>query len=205
MLHAETWVSHPAIFSVYRHRPLPLPLPRPLPSNHPPSLPDLLGGRWHGTMRTTVLPGDQRDQENIFGLSDEDLGRRRVTHIDIAEEMFPSKTANEWSQDLGKFRTKVEPRGPLLPGWPASGALSTTYTLVTASLVGPDIWPSYVYRIGERMTAKVMWRHYRKMFVTMDSWIAVTLAEVRRQEAECAALLPEHLAGPAKEDATSIS
>ena len=186
VMHEETWNSHPFFLTTF-------------------TLPEFFGPKFCITVKTKIIAAESKGglevEENTFCLSPEDLERRKMTTLNIADNLFEPKDPGGESPD--SFQSKKRRRGPLGKDWQDSDALSVTHMLVTIDLAGPDIYPKKLHSFGEKMVRKFMWRYYRQLFLTMDDWIDLSTEEIVRLEEECMRMLPIHMLEEDKEDATS--
>ena len=186
VMHEETWNSHPFFLSTV-------------------TIPEFFGPKFCTTVKSKIIGTESKGrlevEENTFCLSPEDLEKRRMTTLNIADNMFEPKNPGGESPD--SFQSKRRVRGPLGKDWQHSDVLSVTHMLITIDLAGPDIYPNKLISFGERMMRKFMWRHYRDLFLRMDDWIDLSTEEIWRLEEECMRVLPIHMLEEDKEDATS--
>ena len=134
-------------------------------------------------------------------MSPEDLERRQMSTLNIADKMFEKKMPGEKSPDI--FKSRKTGRGPLSKGWQDSDALSVTHMLITVNLAGPDVFPNKLHSFWQRMIKKFMWRYYGEMFLKMDDWIDLTTEEIVKLEEECKRVLPTQMLEEDKGDVTS--
>ena len=186
VMHEETWNSHPFFLAVF-------------------TLPEFFGPKFCTTVKSKIITTEPKGklevEENTFCLSPEDLEKRKMITLNIADNMFEPKNPGGESPD--SFQSKKRVRGPLGKDWQDSDVLSVTHMLITVELAGPDIYPNKLISFGERMMRKFMWRYYRELFLNMDDWIDLSTEEIVRLEEECMRVLPIHMMEGDKEDATS--
>ena len=186
VMHEETWNSHPFFLAIF-------------------TLPEFFGPKFCTTVKSKIITTEPKGklevEENTFCLSPEDLEKRKMTTLNIADNMFEPKNLEGESPDSFQSRKRI--RGPLGKDWQDSDVLSVTHMLITVDLAGPDIYPNKLISFGERMIRKFMWRYYRELFLMMDDWIDLSTEEIVRLEEECMRVLPIHMLEEAKEDATS--
>ena len=186
VMHEETWNSHPFYHQTF-------------------TLPELFASKFSTTVKSMVVAtepkGELEMEENIFGLSPEDLERRQMSTLNIADKMFEKKMPGGKSPDI--FKSRKTGRGPLSKGWQDSDALSVTHMLIIIHLAGPDVFPKKLHSFGQRMIKKLMWRYYGEMFLKMDDWIDLTTEEIVKLEEECMRELPMRMLEKDKGDVTS--
>ena len=186
--HEETWNSHPFCLTTF-------------------TIPEFFGSKFCTTVKSKIIATESKgvleEEENTFCLSPEDLERRKMTSLNIADKMFEPKNSGGESPDSFQSK-KREGRGPLGKDWQDSDlVLSVTHMLVTVNIAGPDIYPNKLHNFAERMACKFLWRYYRELFLAMDDWIDLSNEEIVRLEEECMRMLPIYMMEKDEEDATS--
>ena len=112
-----------------------------------------------------------------------------------------------YEDDPTKYKSEKTGLGPLGDDWiKKMDHITNCYKLMVIDLSIPDkMIPDRFKDFVIRMTTKVLWKYYRKMFCTMDEWINLTMEDIRKLEKECAERLPEEMLKDGKMDRTSIS
>ena len=141
VMHEETFNSHPCLLSTF-------------------TLPEFFGAKFCVTIKSKIVATkEESEEENIFCLAPEDLERRKMINVDIADDMFKPK--DETREGPKTFKSMRRRRGPLGEGWQDSKvALSITHQLVTIDLPAPNFLPQKMISLGERMIGKFVWRYY---------------------------------------------
>ena len=179
-IHEESWNSHPFFNTII-------------------TLPNLFGGKFHGVMKSMLV---DLENDNFFNLGEDDLEKRKIVDIDIAGKMFES-----YEDDPTQFKSEKTGLGPLSDDWmEKTDHITNNYKLMEIDLsIAHEMIPERFKDFVIRMTTKVLWKYYRKMFCTMDEWINLTMDDIRKLEKECAERLPEEMRKEGKMDRTSIS
>ncbi|CAI5482348.1 unnamed protein product [Closterium sp. Yama58-4] len=121
-------------------------------------------------------------QHNALGASEDVLARRSVEVLDVAGEAVEAYVPDE---DPARFTSLKTGRGPFTPGWQERcHPCMVAYKLVTVDLpywgFGPQL-EKYIARVFQR---KLNIEANRKAICWMDEWYGMTLADVRRMEAD---------------------
>lgn len=116
-----------------------------------------------------------------FGLSESDLARREIDHVDIAYDKVPEKSYKE-NEDCTKFRSKKTDRGPLLPGWrETQQPIMCSYKLV---MVKFEVWAfqSKVETFIQKSIRDILLVGHRQAFAWIDSWYDMTPEKLKEYE-----------------------
>lgn len=122
-------------------------------------------------------------ENNVHNLTREQLEKREIVYIDIAEKI-PNDNIKE---DLSTFKSKKTGRGPLVPGewYKNHQPLICCYKLVTAEvkLFGLQ---SKCENYLKTMYKQLFGIFHRQVFCWIDRWHGMTIEEVRKIEYELA-------------------
>lgn len=120
---------------------------------------------------------------NCHKLTPEELAERAVDFVDIAYDEISAKHYKE-EEDVRYFQSQKTGRGPLVEGWRnTSQPVMCSYKLVKASF---EVWglQTKVEELIHKYTREAQVLAHRQAFAWIDSWIGMTLDEVREYEAE---------------------
>eukprot|EP01112_Ceratiomyxa_fruticulosa_P007814 TRINITY_DN2032_c0_g1_i1.p1 TRINITY_DN2032_c0_g1~~TRINITY_DN2032_c0_g1_i1.p1 ORF type:complete len:275 (+),score=27.78 TRINITY_DN2032_c0_g1_i1:205-1029(+) len=123
---------------------------------------------------------DDGQQENIHGLTEEELKARQVEFIDITEKL--DEKEYKASEDPTLVRSEKAGRGPLQKDWQKTSApIMTCYKLVKVEING--MW------FGGTIEGKIMsvehnifLKFHKQVFCWLDEWFGWTIEDVRRYE-----------------------
>ncbi|KAK5984378.1 Phosphatidylinositol transfer protein alpha isoform [Trichostrongylus colubriformis] len=153
--------------------------------------PDYMKENFFIKIETMHLP-DRGQTENAHGLPAEELSRREVVHIDIADDneylhagdIHPSTTPST-------FTSSKTGRGPLTPGWMESvDPVMCAYKLVSVHFKWfglQKMVESYTHTQYPRLFSKF----HREVFCWIDNWYGLTMADIRAIEAKAQRELEE--------------
>ncbi|EKX31120.1 hypothetical protein GUITHDRAFT_83396 [Guillardia theta CCMP2712] len=125
----------------------------------------------------TIHRGDRGKEANVHKLSSEQMKKLEVVNIDIAEKR---------KEDSKMFRSQRTGRGPLERGWQERvDPVMCAYKLVSCEF---DYWglQSKVESFMHQYERDLFFNGNRNMFCWIDEWFGLTLADVRRFEAQVA-------------------
>lgn len=108
---------------------------------------------------------------------------RTVVPIDIAGDPVPEKHRHD-CPDLRTFASQRTGRGPLLPGWQERASpIMCSYKLVQAAF---EVWgfQTKVEAYVQRVVRDVLLVGHAQAFGWIDEWHGMSMADVRRFEAE---------------------
>jgi len=143
----------------------------------------LLGERFNMTVMSMYKDNDDGNSHNVLNLSKDMLAKRKIVHLDIANDEFPSGCAD----DPRKYKSEITGRGPLIgPDWEKKQTpVMWCYKVV---IVEVKIWG-----LQTKIETKLMeferslfLRLHRRMFCTMDQWINLSMEQIRAIEDETA-------------------
>ncbi|KAI3421962.1 hypothetical protein GPALN_012500 [Globodera pallida] len=140
----------------------------------------------------TIHLNDGGTTENPFRLTPDELSKRMLVNIDIAndkEHLNKSDIRDETRPSM--FRSEVTGRGPLRGAWQENcEPMMCCYKLVTVNfkLFGfQTLVESYLKKQFPRLLSKF----HREMFCLMDRWYGLTLEQIRVLEEETQRQLDE--------------
>jgi len=150
-----------------------------------------LGDSFHISVESLHVPGNA-DEPNIFNLHGEELARREVKHVDIAEQP---------EEELGGLDvrncvpTKAQ-RGPLKAGWQNTPeAHMCAYKLVRIKFN----WGWGISSAVEKLIVSTEYNLFRelhlKAFLSLDAWHGLSLDDIRKIEQEAERELQHRKAG----------
>uniref|UniRef100_A0A914HHQ8 Phosphatidylinositol transfer protein N-terminal domain-containing protein n=1 Tax=Globodera rostochiensis TaxID=31243 RepID=A0A914HHQ8_GLORO len=137
------------------------------------------------TTKSEFFQNDAGTTENPFGLQPDELSRRMVVNINIANDKeYLSRSDIREATRPAMFRSEVTGRGPLRGAWQENTEpLMCCYKLITVNfnLFGfQTLVESYLKKQFPRLLSKF----HREMFCMMDRWYGLTLAQIRALEEE---------------------
>ncbi|GMS90888.1 hypothetical protein PENTCL1PPCAC_13063, partial [Pristionchus entomophagus] len=163
--------------------------------------PDYMKDNFFVKVETIHLP-DRGTTENAHGLAKEELAKREVVHIDIANDKEFLATADVKPETSPSLFQSKNGRGPLLNDWkdktepkkrklgaaPVEGDWRTTmqpvmcaYKLVTVHFK----WFGFqqmVESFSHKQYPRLFSKFHREVFCWMDDWINLTMADIRALE-----------------------
>ncbi|KAK6014486.1 phosphatidylinositol transfer protein [Ostertagia ostertagi] len=161
--------------------------------------PDYMKENFFIKIETMHLP-DRGDTENAHGLPPEELSRREVVHIDIADDneylhagdINPSTCPSTFvSSKTGRRIWKKNFSGPLTGGWMETvDPVMCAYKLVTVHFKWfglQKMVESYTHTQYPRLFSKF----HREVFCWIDNWYGLTMADIRAIEAKAQKELEE--------------
>lgn len=127
---------------------------------------------------------DKGNTENAHRLTKEQLNKREVVVIDIANDSIQSSDYKE-SEDPTKFKSQKTGRGPLVgKDWKNECTpVMCCYKLVTVEFKWFGLQSkieSFIHKSERRLFTKF----HRQVFCWMDNWHGLTLEDIRRIEDE---------------------
>jgi len=135
----------------------------------------------------TIHRDDRGKEDNVHKLSSEQLKKREVVNIDIAEKRKDeAKMYDGADNDPARFRSQRTGRGPLDRGWQERvEPVMCAYKLVSCEF---DYWglQSKVESYMHQYERDLFFNANRNMFCWIDEWVGLTLPDVRRFEAQVA-------------------
>ena len=141
------------------------------------------------SVTTLHVDNDRGGLENVHGLSAEQLEKREIIIIDLAND--PHHYGYKPEEDPTKFRCEKANRGPLEPDYiHTHQPIMCAYKLVIAEFKWWGLQTRAENLIGT-FQRKLFTRFHRQMFVWMDEWYCMTMDDVRSFEAKTKADLVE--------------
>lgn len=128
---------------------------------------------------------DRGTQDNVHNLSGDTLKHREVDYIDIAADQVEKKDYKE-SEDPTKVRSEKTSRGPLVAksGWQnTTEPVMCAYKLVVAEFKQWGLQNKVENNIVTSQR-NLFLKFHRQLFCWMDEWHGLTMADIRRMEAE---------------------
>jgi hypothetical protein len=130
---------------------------------------------------TSFHKGDNGTTENVFELSKEQLAKREVVRIDIAND---SIAANDYTveEDPAKFLSEKTGRGKLGKDWINSAQpVMTCYKLVTVEFKWFGL-QNRVEKFIQSSEKRLFTKFHRQIFCWIDQWYGLTMADIRKIE-----------------------
>mmetsp|Transcript_41751 Transcript_41751/g.116325 ORF Transcript_41751/g.116325 Transcript_41751/m.116325 type:complete len:306 (+) Transcript_41751:99-1016(+) len=131
----------------------------------------------------TMHCADRGTQDNALGLSAKQLKERKVETLDIVD-VDTKDEEYKAEHDPRLFKSEKTGRGELKKGWEVEHEpVMTCYKLVTADF---KYWGAQtkVERIIEDSDRKLFKKTLAQAFCLIDDWHGLTMADIRRMEAE---------------------
>lgn len=116
-----------------------------------------------------------------LNVSAEHLASREVVNLDIAFDDLSSDKHYKKEEDPKYFHSEKTQRGPLLEGWRNDKPIMCSYKLVNASF---EVW-GFQTRVEDyihRCISDVLLLGHRQAFTWIDSWIDMSIEDVREYE-----------------------
>lgn len=133
-------------------------------------------------IETMHLP-DRGDTENAHNLSAEDLKKREVITIDIANDTVEARDYKE-TEDPTKYHSLKTGRGPLQGDWKKSVTpVMCCYKLVTAHFKWLGL-QDRVENFIQKSERRIFTNFHRQLFCWTDEWFGMTMADIRDFEAK---------------------
>lgn len=130
-------------------------------------------------------------EENVHNLTQEELDRREIIIIDIAEPVSQSEYVE--SEDPTKFKSKLTSRGPLEKNWiKTQKPLICCYKLVDLEFV----WFGLQTKAEQGMVnmyKKIFKKFHREIFCWMDKWYDKSIDDIRKDESDLQKTLVEQI------------
>ncbi|KAL3676890.1 hypothetical protein R1sor_026838 [Riccia sorocarpa] len=127
---------------------------------------------------------DRATTENALNLDAKTLKKRQVEFIDIAMDQVENYVEEE---DPSLFRSRKTGRGPLKEGWQKTcEPVMCAYKCVTVDVPYWGFGSRIEKFIAKNAQRKILLEGHRKCFCWLDEWFGLTMADVRRMEAETA-------------------
>lgn len=128
---------------------------------------------------------DRGEQDNIFGLTNDQLKKRDVVYIDIANDNIPT---NEYKaeEDPKKFLSKKTGRGQLKSNWTETQKpIMCAYKLVTVEFKWFGL-QTKIEKFIQTFERKLFSKFNRQLFCWIDEWHDLNMDDIRKIENEVA-------------------
>lgn len=144
--------------------------------------PDYMKDKFHLTIETWHKPG-RGELDNVHNLSPEDLLTRPVDIIDIANNDQVSSDDYNADWDPSKFQSLKTGRGPLVGPWQSQEPVMCAYKLVTCEFIwwGQQATIEKQIMMNER---RLFSNFYRQVFCWIDSYLEMSMEDIRKLEAQ---------------------
>ena len=121
--------------------------------------------------------------ENVHNLTDEELKKREVVDIDIADPALVSSSDYKEDEDPTKFKSKKTDRGPLVVGeWKNKDyPKMTCYKLYRVKFKWWGL-QTKVQSVIFRAVKRLLTNFHRQLFCWLDKWHGMTMADIRELE-----------------------
>ncbi len=124
--------------------------------------------------------GDRGETQNAHELTPEQLAKRKVVHVDIANDSVLSSDYKA-ETDPQRFKSKGG-RGPLRGQWMKTvEPVMTAYKLVTIEFKWLGL-QNKVEKYAMDTERRLFTNFHRQLFCTIDRWIELTMEDIRRLE-----------------------
>ncbi|VDM92883.1 unnamed protein product [Onchocerca ochengi] len=144
--------------------------------------PDYMRDDFFIHIETIHLP-DRGTTQNAHNLSPEDLAKREVIDLDIANDTS-YLTANDISLKTtpSKFKSVKTGRGPLIGNWKETmEPIMCAYKLVKVHFKWFGL-TKIVENYAHRQYPRLFTKFHREVFCWMDNWYGLTMADIREIE-----------------------
>jgi len=139
--------------------------------------PDYMKGNFRVCIETMHC-ADAGTQENVHELSPEDLKKREVIPIDIANDPVASKDYKE-TEDPTKYKSEKTGRGPLVDDWKnTTKPVMTCYKLVTVEFK----WFGFQTKVEsfiQKTERRIFLNFHRQVFCWLDRYHGMTIQDIR--------------------------
>jgi len=142
---------------------------------------------------------DDGSQDNVHSLPPDQLKKREVDYIDIANDKIEKKDYKK-EEDPVLVKSEKAERGPLTEGWKDKKPLMCCYKLVTVEfkMFG---FQGKVEKFLQTFERDLFLKFHRQVYCWLDEWFGMTLEDVRNYEAKTKADLDAKLKTGTPEDA----
>uniref|UniRef100_A0A914PRL0 Phosphatidylinositol transfer protein n=1 Tax=Panagrolaimus davidi TaxID=227884 RepID=A0A914PRL0_9BILA len=127
---------------------------------------------------------DRGEQTNALDLTKDQLKKREVVFLDIADDKHLKKSDHAENNNVGEFTSERTGRGPLTKGWARKQRpIMTSYKVVTVYFK----WFGLQNRVESAIMnsyPRLFVKFHREMFCWIDRWYDLSLEEVRAFEEE---------------------
>ena len=151
-----------------------------------------MGDSFHIVIDTWHKPGN-KDIENVHDLSSDELKKRKIVNIDIAEQVEARDYKKD--EDPSKFHSEKTGRGPLSPSWQEDiktpdVPIMTCYKLYRIKFK----WFGLQTRVENLIcnsVLRLLTNFHRQLFCWIDKWFGMTIEDIRELEDKTKADLEE--------------
>jgi len=127
--------------------------------------------------------GDRGDSENALNLSPEELKKRTVEKIDIAEQLLETKDYKE-DEDPTLFHSEKTGRGPLKDNWIEKvDPVMCCYKVVTCEFKWFGL-QNKIENFIQKTNKYLLYKFHRQVFCWIDKWVEMTIEDIRKLEAD---------------------
>jgi len=153
--------------------------------------PDYMKDKFYVKVETIHLP-DNGTTENAHGLTTEELARREVVMINIANDReFLNAADIQENTRPSTFQSQKTGRGPLIGNWKEEvKPVMCAYKLVTVYFKWFG-FQSMVENFSHTQYPRLFSKFHREVFCWIDNWIELTMVDIRRIEEEARKELEE--------------
>lgn len=126
-------------------------------------------------------PGN-KDIENVHNLGQEDLIKREIVNIDIANDKVEPRDYKE-DEDPTKFKSEKTGRGPLAKDWQETqkDPIMTCYKLYGIKFKWWGL-QGRVERMIVNSVLRLLTNFHRQLFCWLDKWFGMTIEDIRALE-----------------------
>lgn len=137
---------------------------------------------------------DNGNLDNAFNLSKDELKKRDVVYIDIANDQIPSADYKE-DEDPTKFLSTKTGRGQLKPDWrDTTKPIMCAYKLCTVEFKWFGL-QGKIEKFIQTSERRLFTKFHRQLFCWIDQWYGLTMADIRRIEDDVAKELDNDIKG----------
>jgi len=144
----------------------------------------VLKNQWMGDSFTFTIESrhfnDNGQQENVHGLTPEQLKKREVDFIDIAADKIDKKEYKK-EEDPTLVRSEKAGRGPLTEGWKDKQPIMTCYKLVTVEFKMFGL-QGKVESFLMNFERNLFLKFHRQVYCWLDEWFGMTMEDIRNYE-----------------------
>ncbi|XP_074656954.1 phosphatidylinositol transfer protein alpha isoform-like [Tubulanus polymorphus] len=141
-------------------------------------------------IETYHFDADDGTRENAHNLPADELKRREVIHLDIADNSLIDAQDYKPDEDPNIYKSAKTGRGPLQNGWEESCETMCVYKLVSIRFKWWGL-QNRAEQILKRVTTRIFLAFFRRLHCWTDEWTDLTMEEVRQFEAETKQQLDE--------------
>lgn len=137
---------------------------------------------------------DNGNLDNAFNLSKDELKKRDVVYIDIANDQIPPADYKE-DEDPTKFFSTKTGRGQLKPDWrDTTKPIMCAYKLCTVEFKWFGL-QGKIEKFIQTSERRLFTKFHRQLFCWIDQWYGLTMADIRRIEDDVAKELDNDIKG----------